>query len=182
MYSVKTLSISQLGSNQIPTPVPLRLKSNELKASKEVRGEQKHNQLQDEANKLTDTYKSEMTKIYQENAKLEVEAKLKTFRKKFYRMSLKWLAGEVELKQSMKASFRSNLTDRELSGNAFFFMLSAGLNSEFFERLGLDRDSCCKEFIDTFFVRGLPKARMRTGNYIVEWFGSQSFYPPVQTS
>ena len=60
----------------------MRLKSNELKASKEVRGKQKHNQLQDEANKLTDTYKSEMTKIYRENAKLEVEAKLKTFRKK----------------------------------------------------------------------------------------------------
>ena len=160
----KQLAESKLSPSSDPTkshtPVPLRLKSNELKASKEVRGEQQHNRLQHEANKLTDTYKSDMTKIYQQNAKLEVEAKLKTFRKKFYRNALKWLIGEVlELKQSMKASFRSDLSDRELSGNAFFYMLSAGLNSEYFERLGLDRDSCCAEFTNTFFVRGLPKAR-----------------------
>ena len=159
----------------------MRLKSNELKASKEVRGEQQHNRLQDEANKLTDTYKSDMTKIYQQNAKLEVEAKLKTFHKKFYQNALKWLISEVlELKQSMKASFRSDLSDRELSGNAFFYMLSTGLNSEYFEQLGLDRDSCCTEFTNTFFVRGLPKARDSAEHNTCTL--ATSFYPPVQTS
>ena len=46
----KQLAESKLSPSSDPTkshtPVPLRLKSNELKASKEVRGEQQHNRLQ----------------------------------------------------------------------------------------------------------------------------------------
>ena len=163
----KQLAVSKLAPSSDPdksyTPVPLRSKTNELKASKKAKDEFKFGQLQDEADKVSETYKVEMKRVYRETAQLECEVKFKAFRELYFRKAMKWTSGEIlTLENEMGDSFKSNLSNRDLAGNAVFLMLSSGLNSGYFARLGLDRESCCKEFKDTYFPRGLSAAKDTT--------------------
>ena len=164
------MAVSKLIPNKDPTkshiPVSLRRKD-ELKASKEAQGEDKYGQLQTEAEKILSTYKNQMTKIFRENAELEVEVKEKALRCKFYELCFKLASCEIlTLKLSpIEGQWKRNISERDLAGNAVLKMLSTSLRSDSFTHLGAERTKCVSEFKEHYFKNGIEMATNNDGEF-----------------
>ena len=153
-------------SSQSHIPNPLKnLKTHILEGSSDAKGELRFEQYQKEANTLHEAYVKGMTELYAKCAELELELKFKKLSEKFFSNLVKWALAEIlTLRQNSQVTFKCNLDDRDLAGNAICDMISSGLNTEFVELLGFsERPKALSKFQDTFFPSGLASAEDSDG-------------------